>query len=708
MAASYGVIAWLVVEISSVVLPTFNAPVWPLQAITLLAILGFPLTVVLAWAFEWTPEGIKRDHEVAGEVPVRPGRHVNFAVIGVLATALAASLALHFLDFGTDAGPEAISALRGKSIAVLPFSASSLRAETPSFLADGIHDDLLTLLSRIDSLKVISRTSVGEYRDTDKNIRTIGKELGVATVLEGNVQQAGDNVRINVQLIDAATDAHLWAKQYDRQLTASNIFAIQSEIAGQIVNELETTLSPEEQARLADAPTENLAAYTEYTVGRQAMESRTSAGLARAVEHFQRAIELDPEYALAHVALADSWNLLNDYGNLSLDEMLELAVPQVAEAMKIDERLAGAFTSLANLRAKQGDFEWADAVYQRALELNPNYTTTYLWYGGLLREELGRPEEALALHEKGLELDPRSPLMKVNHALDLIALGRFDEARAALEEAIELDPRHPSAYTVIANLNQVWLAEPAEAVKWARKAIEIDPDSPVVAALLASIYLDIGDLGAARHWVERALSNGPENGAARFAQMMLHIFERDEAAAEESARWLLQLDSQKPLALWVMRNADLANDRAADARQRYAQAYPRLFADEPEVDAINLAAAIDVALVLQRTGERERAQRLLQQALRQVEATPAIHMHGPAIYDARIYALQGRTTESLDALQAAFAAGWRSDWWLAEIDPASASLHDEPEFEALMGQIRKEMEAARKRLAAASQPRPAP
>ncbi|HUO82158.1 MAG TPA: tetratricopeptide repeat protein, partial [Gammaproteobacteria bacterium] len=693
VAASYGVVAWLVVEVCSVVLPTFNAPEWPLQAITLLAILGFPLTVVLAWAFEWTPEGIKRDRDVDQQQAAPAHRKLNFAVVGVLAVALAASLTLHFINIGGDR-PAGGSAARGKSVAVLPFTASAMSGETPSFLADGIQDDLLTLLARLDSLEVISRTSVNEYRDTQKNVRTIGEELGVANILEGFVQRAGDNVRIRVQLIDTATDTHLWAQSYDRQLTASNIFDIQSEIASEIARALEATLSEEERQHLATRPTENMDAYLEYTVGRQEMDKRTSGGLERAVQRFQRAVELDPHYALAHAALADAYNLLNDYGDLSLGEMLEKAVPALAEAMKIDDQLAEAFTSLANLRAKQGDIEWAEPVYQRALELNPNYTTTYLWYGGLLREALGRPEEALALHRKGLELDPRSALMQVNYAFDLLALGRFEEAQAALEKAIELDPQHPSAYAAIAKLHHVLLANPAEAIGWAKKALAIDPDSPGNAALLSLIYLDIGDARAAGEWSARALENGPENAGARFAQAMLEVYRRDGTAAVESARWLLQNDPQHVFALWILRNADLENGRAADARRRYAEAFPQLFTDEPEVNAANLAAAIDVAPVLLETGERERAERLLSGALRQVEALPAGGVHGPGIDGARALALLGRTAAAIEALQTAYAAGWRSDWWLAEIDPALASLRDEPGFKALMARLRDEMSAA--------------
>ncbi|CAN5251100.1 hypothetical protein BH24PSE2_BH24PSE2_07600 [soil metagenome] len=698
VAASYGVVAWLVVEISSVVLPTFNAPAWPMQAITLLAILGFPLTVVLAWAFEWTPEGVRRDRDTIDEPAAAGGRGGNFTVIGVLATALAASIGLHFLDFSSAEAPPSLATARARSIAVLPFRATSISGETPSFLADGIQDDLLTLLARIDSLKVISRTSVDEYRDTQKNIRTIGEELGVSTVLEGQVQRAGDNVRVNVQLIDTSTDTHLWANRYDFQLTASNIFAIQSEIAAEIADELETTLSPEEEAHLADQPTGNLDAYLEYTVGKQEMAKRTSGALNRAVEHFQRAIELDSQYALAYVALADSYNLLNDYGNLRLEEVLELAIPALAEAMKINDRLAEAFTSLANLRAKQGDIEWAEPVYQRALELNPNYTTTYLWYGSLLRNALARPQEALELHEQGLELDPRSPLMHVNYGADLAALGRLEEAQKAMERAIELDPRHPSGYSVLAALHYFHLDQPVEAVRLLEKLMELDAGSAGTAALLAHIYLDLDDAESAQYWVERAVETAPNNKATQYAKAMLALYERDYGTAEEVAERLLQSQPRDPFALIVLARSDVEVGRPALVRERYARAYPGLDAAEPDVDQTNFETAIDFAVLLQEIGEREQAERLLVEALGVVRALPRASLHKSRYSEARVLAAQGKADAALAALAGAFETIGHALWWLAEIDPAFADLHGEPRFVALLSEVREAMAASRAQL----------
>ncbi len=226
---AYAIVAWLLVEVASVVLPTFKAPEWVMQVFTFLVILGFPLALIFAWAFELTPEGIKREAEVdrAESITHVTGRKLDFAIIGLLVIAVVYFAVDKFVLQGET---EQASVVREKSIAVLPFENLSQDATNEPFTI-GIHDDILTQISKISALKVISRTSVMEYSDTTKNLKTIGAELGVATVLEGGVQRAGDRVRINVQLIDAATDEHLWADTYDRRLTAANIFAIQTEIA---------------------------------------------------------------------------------------------------------------------------------------------------------------------------------------------------------------------------------------------------------------------------------------------------------------------------------------------------------------------------------------------------------------------------------------------------------------------------------------------
>ena len=319
------------------------------------------------------------------------GRKLDFSIIGLLAIALIfVVLDNYILDDD-----------REKSIAVLPFANISPDPDD-AYFAEGIHDEVLAQLSKIRELKVISRTSVMRYPEGNRPpLPEIAAALGAANILEGSVRLAGNRVRITTQLIEAESDAHLWTETYDRELTAANIFAIQSEIAATVADALQAMLSPEEKQRLDTVPTENMAALEAYFRGKQRMEKRTSAALAEAIDDFNRAIELDPGFALAYVGLADSYILQEQYSGLPLDETLTKAQAATDKALALDDRLAEPYTSLGGIEEFRNDYEAAEAAYQRALELNPNYVTAYHWYSILLRDAFGETRRGAGTDQKG-------------------------------------------------------------------------------------------------------------------------------------------------------------------------------------------------------------------------------------------------------------------------------------------------------------------
>ena len=354
VGVAYAIVAWLLVEVASVVLPTFKAPEWVMQVFTFLVVLGFPLALILAWAFELTPEGFKLDTEVDSTEPVTRNARSNLdlAIIGLLVLAVVYFAVDKFVleaepeqaEVAAVQVPAAEPTPREKSIAVLLFDNLSGDDATQPF-TKGIHDDILTQLSKIRALKVIARTTM-ERLDSTLSIPEIGTKLGVATVLEGGVQRAGERVRINVQLIDCSDEAHLWAETYDRELTAANIFSIQSEIAKIVADALRATLTPEEQDRIATVPTENLAAYEAYLLGNQRKAKYTIASTAEAIEYFQQAIELDPKFALAYVGLTESYLNQFDDSGFPPAEMLARAQAAADKALELDDRLAEAHVAL--------------------------------------------------------------------------------------------------------------------------------------------------------------------------------------------------------------------------------------------------------------------------------------------------------------------------------------------------------------------------
>ncbi len=355
VGVAYAVVAWIALQAASFLLPSFGAPAWVFRVLVLLVVLGFVLALAFSWAFELTPEGLKRTHEVPHEHSIThvTGRKLDFAIIGLLIVALGISVYLNFR--------EAPRSHRSASIAVLPFTSRSIDPAHAMF-ADGIHDELLTSLANIGSLKVISRTSVMEYRETTKNLRQIGKELSVATVLEGAVQRAGDNVRINVQLIDAATDEHLWANTYDRRLSTDNLFAIQTEIATTIADKLKATLKPDEKERITKVPTENLQAYNLYLAGRQNVYQRKVENLQRARELFEQAIALDPKFAKAYSGLSDTLMILySNFGALEPDVVLPKSKTLLDKALALDPDDADIHASIGLLASTRWDVTSSDA-----------------------------------------------------------------------------------------------------------------------------------------------------------------------------------------------------------------------------------------------------------------------------------------------------------------------------------------------------------
>jgi TolB-like protein len=247
VSIAYVIVSWLLIQIADVILPTFGAPPWVMQVFVFFLALGLPVAILLAWAFEMTPDGIKATSSVEEAQSTTPitGQRLNYVVISLLALGVVFMAVDNYLLESSPISAKDVDYRR--AIAVIPFINSSEAAENAEFLSDGLHDELLTRLAKVADLRVISRTSVMEYRNTTKNMRQIGAELGVGSILEGSVQRSGNTVRINMQLIDARTDEHLWAEIYNSKLSAANVFAIQSEISSEIVEALQAKLSPADQ-----------------------------------------------------------------------------------------------------------------------------------------------------------------------------------------------------------------------------------------------------------------------------------------------------------------------------------------------------------------------------------------------------------------------------------------------------------------------------
>lgn len=703
IAVLYVVASWLILQVADVLFGAFELPpVW-MRLVVAALMLGFPIVLIVSWVYEMTPDGLKRDSDVVGSesVPRANGRKVNILIVGLLMLAITV-VAVDWLmpdeppiTSATDIITENIAPRH--SVAVLPFVNRSARDEDV-FFVDGIHDDILTQLARIASLTVISRTSVEKFRDTTDSMQEIGAVLGVRSILEGSVQRAGDRVRINVQLIDVMTDDHLWANTYDHELTTANIFAIQSAVATAIADALQATLSPQEKQQLETLPTENMAALEAYFLGRRAMSKRSAAALADAERHFKRAIELDSQYALAYVGLADTYNLQMTYSDRTIDEYESLSGPLIESALSINGRLGEAYVAKASLvPAGSGRELERNALFRKGLDLAPGYADGHHWYGYYLVRQ-GRETEGLKHLDKAVRLDPLSSIFKRTKAFVLEGVGRFDEARELYESVLLIDPTFAPVYRGLGTIHSDVYGRMDDAMPRYRQAVALDPDNPLNVVFLAGAWSDLGASSEADRWLERIAAVTDAGFWYNVGSQFAKFNRGDIEDAAVNAEAILAADptshaAQK--ALWILALNDLAAGHADTAVARYRSVHPALLDDAATaIDASNYFSAVNIAYLLLATNDHERAQSLLERSSSYIQTIPRLGLAGYGVTDVRIFAIQGNKKRALAALRQAVDAGWRVFWRSAlQHDPALAELHDELEYVAIVAELEADMAA---------------
>ena len=468
VAAAYAFVAWLVIQIAAATFPALQLPEWTTRLIVMICVLGFPVAIALAWAYDVTPQGVVRTDPVAGTGDATgklAGASPWFALVAGVLLGFAAFQA--WRGFAPDAAVTA--GADHKSIAVLPFENVSSDAENEHF-ADGLHDELLTKLAKIHDLKVISRTSVMEYKGKTRNLRDIGKALGVATILEGTVRKAGNRVRLSVQLIDTTTDAHLWAETFERELT--DVFQIQTAVADEIAQALKLSFSAEERGAVDKQASANPEAYDLYLRARRYGDYFYTEGedLTKARELLERAIALDPGFAEAHGRLAVVAVVLHEDGVERTPERLAQSVRATSRALELDPQLPSAHFAKAYSEYRvHKRFEVALADLDRVLAREPNYAEALTMRGWLYRR-----------------------------------LGRWDEMLGAFARAVELNPRHPEVLQSAAGA-AVWLRRYAEAAQYYDRAVAAAPDNLDHAAARATHEINWhGDLALLREVVRRA------------------------------------------------------------------------------------------------------------------------------------------------------------------------------------------------------------
>jgi TolB-like protein len=517
VAVAYIVAAGFLIQIASAAFPAWELPNWSLRLVIVVLLIGFPIALLLAWAYDVTAHGIQI-------TPQTPGAHRRRNLISLIAVGVIVSAAGGFFLL-----PRAVWHNIDKSIAVLPFENLSDDKDN-AYFADGVQDEILTRLAKIGELKVIARSSTERYKSSGEDMREIGKQLGVAHVLEGSVQKAADSVRVRVQLIDAATATHLWAESYDRKLT--DIFAVESEIATKVAGALRARLTRPEQRALSVRPTENAEAYQRYLLGRYFWNKRTATDFEKAIEYFNQAIEKDPNYALAYAGLADAYVLLSAYGEARPSDTFPAAKAAALKALELDPTLGEAHAALGMaLFAYDLKFAEARREFQRAIELNPNYATAHQWYAECGLIPFRRFDEAIAEVKRALELDPLSVIINADVGSVLGYAGRYDEAIAQLRKTVEMDPNFYYGRWQLGEALEIKGFNEEAATQY-KKAIELN-DDPLPRALLGHLYARSGRKDEASEILRQLQELSKQRYVLAFNLALVHIGLDEKDAAIE-------------------------------------------------------------------------------------------------------------------------------------------------------------------------------
>jgi TolB-like protein/Tfp pilus assembly protein PilF len=656
VAAAYAVVAWLIIQAASIGLPAFEAPLWILKVVILVLIIGFPVALFFAWAFELTPEGLKRteDVDLTESIRRRTGRKLDFVIIAVLLLVIAILIfqRLH------PSAPSTTSNIPEKSIAVLPFENRS-EDKANAYFADGIQDEILTRLSKIADLKVISRTSTQLYKSAPENLPEIAKQLRVAHILEGSVQKSGDAVRVNVQLIKAANDTHLWADTFDRKLT--DIFSVESDVAKTIADQLRAKLTGQEEEAIAAKPTDNVEAYDAYLRGLaySLKTANTPANALGAQKYLREAVRLDPKFAL-------SWALLSyvdsvGYSTLNLQPTITLReeARQAAEtALNLQPNLGEAVLAKGYYHyACLKDYDTAVRYFEQARQLLPNSSRIpeALAYVARRRGQWDRSETYFNEAER---LDPRNVPLLSQHGLSYVCLRRFPEALRKFDQILYIAPDDVDTLVFKAAIAQA------------------EGDLPRAAALLTPLHPNADDSSALEVQAYQAIL---ERQPAQIISRLREILANPDPA-------LGYLNGE--LRFWLGWAQQVSGDRTA-ATESWRQARSELepfLKEQPE----NYTLLGDLALTNGGLGEEAAALTLAERAM-------AMHpiekdaVDGPVPLDflARVAAQTGEADRAIAALEKLLSIPYAGPLSatltpaLLRLDPMFDPLRNDPRFQKL-------------------------
>lgn len=713
VAAAYIIVGWLIMQAGDTLAPALHLPEWVNSLLAFFLILGFPLALFFAWAFEMTPEGIKREKDVdrSKSITRTTGQKLNYTIIALLIAVLAYFAYDKFLlqpKISAERSAAVEQALDTnepveQSIAVLPFVDMSANNDNEYF-SDGLTEELLNILSNIKELRVAGRTSSFAFKGKDEDLRSIGEKLNVVTILEGSVRKDDkrNRVRITAQLVDVADGYHLWSETYDRDL--DDIFAIQGEIAHEVAQALRITLLGEDEIRLEQVETTEISAYDLYLKALQNVNEGGFVSLDKAVTQFQEALTLDPAYTPAKIGLVTAWTRMAMTGSISRQQALDRGMPLLEQVLAEQPHNSAARIQMATLKVFDGDNEAAEKEFIAALDNDPRNAQGLKQYGRFLFN-IGRVEQGMELIDAAVDIDPYSVLALWEQCQTNAFLQRVEKSLAACERLKDIAPESPSGWYGWA-LAHSYSGDIARATKGLAESIERDPGDFEMIAAVNYNWITMGDADQAEQWLQRAEAIGAGQPFPIIARLrLLKYREQHDRARELTGKILAQNAEDRHGSQRVLRQTwAYESARAGDlqaALEPYRESTPWAF--EPELilpndlanqsfDAIQIAALLKLA-----DPTSERPSELLD-AVEGVSADLPVRWGRSAgdLSRAAIATIRGEHETALQWLNSAWDNKWRFMWQETLIDDVVFSqLKNEPGYKDLIARFELEMEEQR-------------
>ena len=709
VGAAYVVAAWLLIQVAETIFPLFGFDDTPARIVVIVLAIGLVPSMIFAWVFELTPEGLIRDKDVDRSQldTSQSSQKLNRMIMVGLALALGYFAFDKFVldpfedaQIAESARQEGRSAALSesfgdKSIAVMPFT--NLSAESSNqFFADGFHDDLLTRISNIQDIKTISRSSVMTYRDSNKSLRSIAEELRVSTILEGGIQRAGDQVRINLKLIDADSDAHLWAQSFTRELTATNVFGVQAEISEAVAGALEVILSADERNQVEKQPTANLQALDAYYLGNQLVNEATSESIGQAILAYQEAIRLDPKFALAYSKQASAVIAQISATGLPREAQLEKSRPLIDQAILLEPQSSEAFTALGTWYRRSGDSEKAVQAYEQAMALGPNNAEALAGYASMVQLEMSSPDSAIELYRRAIELDPQNIGLRRQLARAMPSVGLPGEGIRMLEGIVAEHPDSAIAYRDLATLYSDWEFRHDKGIRVLRTAYELDPNHPPNSSMNANMYWRLGDYDNTALWMNNIARLVPDPELARVYRGWAFIAQRDF----ESARGEFDRSKSRTGFYWLgviyLGNIDTAEGRPDDAIERLKDYTTKPLARKSLINFFYGLAAIEA---YQAMDEQKKARALLDELISIIDANPSVIYVDAEVQEASIYALLGQEEAAVAILEEWVNRGGASSVLQQDIWHGLSVLADNPRYQSVLRTVNDRLSEQKANLA---------